>query len=178
PHLFDDVIAGLRLETGDWRGAPSSAHHRLVIDHSFEQRRVERETGRARFDNEPHVYDHHTACSAGLGQAADVLDDVLLASVLWRARGGEGAPFHHHVVMHVLNDERAARWVERKTALGAGTLRCRRRRIDRGRRAGGLSLPHERLDAWAYLRAQLIERMGGAHEKRAPISLAPVQIGD
>ena len=82
--------------------------------------------------------------AASVGQAADILDHILLARMLRRTGGGEGAALHHHVVLHVLDDEGAARRVDRETALLARALRRMRKSVAVPARA---LCAHERLDA-------------------------------
>ena len=114
-------------------------------------------------------------------QPADILDRVLLAAVLRRAGGGERAAVHHHVVLHVLDDERAARRIERHALRGALA-----RSAAAGAEADALA---EALDAPALARMKgstrgpilvrtRIERMRCGHEQCAPVGLAPVQVGD
>ena len=79
---------------------------------------VQREAGRPGLHHEPDMNDHHAARAARFGQATDILDDILLAGVLRRARGREGAAFHHYVVLHVLNDQGAARRIDCEMAFG------------------------------------------------------------
>ena len=93
---------------------------------------------------------------------------------------GERAAVHHHVVLHVLDDQRAARRIERHALPAAGAFGRGRRRSGRaGRSAGSAGArAHERLDMRADLGAHGIERMRCGHEQCAPIGLAPMQIGD
>src|SRR5262245_64049615 len=99
--------------------------------------------------------DHHTALAADIGQAADVLNDVLLAGMLRGSRGRKGTPVHHHVILHVLDDESAARWIEGEIGPFAGALRPRAScRPPTARRDFRM---HERLDAWADFGAHRIE---------------------
>ena len=44
----------------------------------------------------------------GSASRADVRDRVLLPAMDRRTGSGEGAAFHHHIVLHVLDDQRAA----------------------------------------------------------------------
>ena len=180
--FFDDEVAGLRLEAGDRRCAPAAAHHRLGVEEAFEQRRVEREAGRARLDDEPDMDDHHAAGAADIRQPADIVDHILLACMLRRAGGSKRPAVHHDVVLHILDDERAARRIQRHALFGAGALWALRpapkRRSLPTRRRKRRARAHERLDMRADLGAHAVERMRCGHEQRAPVGLAPVQIGD
>ena len=88
----------------------------------FEQRRVERQSRRARLDDEPDVDHRDTTRARRRCEAAGVLDHVLLAGMGRRAGRGEGAALADDVVLHVLNDERATLGVERQV-LGERRLR-------------------------------------------------------
>ena len=108
-------------------------------------------------------------------QPLDVLDRVLLAAMLWRTGGRKGAALHDDVVLHVLDDERAARGVElHGLAFVGGAPRGRRRRF--GRRACGSPRVHERLVARSDLHVDRVEGGRCAHEERAPVPPAPMKI--
>ncbi len=99
-----------------------------------------------------------------------------------RAGGSEGAAVHHHVVLHVLNDQRAARRIDRVARLGelgCGPIDSRRRSRCRpgcGRRV--LAGAHIGLVARSDLHRHRIDRMRRGDVERAPIRPAPGQIAD
>ncbi len=74
----------------------------------------------------------HALGPARIGQARDVLDVVLLPAMLGRARRGEGAALHHHVVLHVLDDQRAAPRLKRQPAAGLILASAQARRSSHG----------------------------------------------
>ena len=108
PHLLDDEVAVLRLEPVGGRRAPRAAHERAALD-ALEERRVELQPRRALLDDVPDVDHGDPLAAAEGGEVLDVLDDVLLLRVLRGAGLGEGAAVDDHVVLEVLDDQRAAR---------------------------------------------------------------------
>ncbi len=113
-HLLDDEIPLLRLEALHRRGAPRATNDG-ARGHSLEEGRVQLETRRALVDDVPDV-DHRHAGGASRGcDRLDVRDHLLALGVL----GGPGpvtarerAPGHDHVVLEVLDDQRALLRVE------------------------------------------------------------------
>src|SRR5262245_25464156 len=155
-HFLDHVVARLAFEPGHGRGPPGSADHRIAVDQALEQRRVERDPRRTGLDDEPHMNHHDTAAATRIGEAAHVLDRVLLPAMDGRARGGEGAAIHHHVVLQVLDDQGATRGIEVELSgrrRRGPTLRRRRRsmELDPGWGDAGAERPHEGLEARADL---------------------------
>ena len=62
--------------------------------------------------------DDDAARARRLRQAADIVDDALLAGMAGRAGVGEGAAVHDHVVLQILDDHRAALRIELHVAIG------------------------------------------------------------
>jgi citrate/tricarballylate utilization protein len=115
PHLLDHMIARLRLQPRHGLPAPCAAHQRVVVHHALEQWRVESHAGRAGVDEVVDMDHRHAKRAAAVGEAADVGDGPLLGAVLGRARGRKGAALHHHVVLHVLDDQRRAGGIQPQT---------------------------------------------------------------
>ena len=111
-HLLDHQIAGLGFEPGHRRSSPGAAHQRLGLGHAPEERRVKLQSGRPFLDDVVNVDDRHAGLARGLGEGLHVLRHVLRLGVRRRARIGEGAALRDHVVLQVLDDERAARRVQ------------------------------------------------------------------
>ena len=124
-HFLDDEIAEVGLKSFDGRRAPGPAHHRLVLGKPLEQRRIQRDTGRARLDDEPDMNDGNPMRARRRRDVANVFDHVLRFRVRGRAGCGESPALAHRVVLHVLNDEDGAMRVEiepRRRLAGADAL--------------------------------------------------------
>src|SRR5690606_31460304 len=115
--LDDDMVAGVGLEPRNGLRAPAALDQGIRLHRTFEQRRVQGHAARIVLDDEPDMDDGHADTPALVGEATGILDRVLLAAMLRCTGGGKRAAIYHHVVLHVLDDQRATAWVEAEFAI-------------------------------------------------------------
>src|SRR5258708_1503826 len=125
PAADSEAARGEPFERWYGRRAPAGAHHGLAVDEAFEQRRIQRDAGRARFDNEPDVDDDHATRTRGGGNAPDILDHPLLPGMRRRTGLSKGTAIHDHVVLQILNYHGAAAWIDLHILTGENWRRGR-----------------------------------------------------
>jgi hypothetical protein len=116
----------------------------------------------------PNMNDRNAMGARRRGDVANVLGHVLRFRMARRSGCSKGAALAHRVVLHVLNDEDCAPWVEIQPLPRCG---------GRGRVVRGGVGSHVRLDPRADLGRQAIDRVRRRDEQRAQFGAAPGEIG-
>jgi hypothetical protein len=105
-HLLDDEVAVLPLEPFGGLSAPAAANECVRAFDALEERRVELQPWGTLLDDVPDVDYGDAGFPARIGEPLAVCDGVLILCVLRRPGFLPRAAFHHHVVLHVQDDQR------------------------------------------------------------------------